>query len=113
MLIKEEPNLHTTLTQNQQRDHSDLFSEPDLHTTLTQEQQLKNGDQERCSFLEPASRIMEAISTHPGDYSQRDIDTRTKETSSTKDLEEMNQAIKLLMARYMVNQRRTRLVFCS
>ena len=102
MLIKEEPNLHTTLTQNQQRDHGDLFSEPDLHTTLTQEQQLKNGDQERCSFLEPTSRIMGAISTHPGDYSQRDIDTRTKETSSTKDLEEINQAIKLLMERYMV-----------
>ena len=99
MLIKEEPNLHTTLTQNQQRDHGDLFSEPDLHTTLTQ---LKNGDQEMCSFLEPASRIMEAISTHPGDYSQRDIDTRTKETPSTKDFKEINQAIKLLMERYMV-----------
>ena len=45
---------------------------------------------------------MEAISTNPGDYSQRDIDTRTKETPSTKDLEEINQAIKLLMERYMV-----------
>ena len=45
---------------------------------------------------------MEAISTNPGDYSQRDIDTRTKETPSTKDLEEINQAIKLLMKRYMV-----------
>ena len=32
---QEEPNLHTTLTQNQQRDNGDLFSEPDLHTTLT------------------------------------------------------------------------------
>ena len=45
---------------------------------------------------------METISTHPGDYSQRDIDTRTKETPSTKDLEEINQAIKLLMERYEV-----------
>ena len=52
-------------------------------------------------FLEPANRIMEAI-THPGDYSQRNIDTRIKETPSTKDLEEINQAIKLLMARYQV-----------
>ena len=84
---QEEPNLHTILTQNQQRDNGDLFSEPDLHTTLTQEQQLNNGDHERCSFLEPANRIMETISTHPGDYSQRDIDTRTKETTSTKDRE--------------------------
>ena len=99
MLIKEEPNLYTTLTQNQQRDNGDLFSQPDLYTTLTQEQQLNNGDQERCSFLEPANRIMEAISTHPRDYSQRDIDTRTKETPSTKDLEEINEAIKLLMER--------------
>ena len=73
-------------TQNQQRDNGDLFSEPDLRTTLTQQQQLNNGDQERCSFLEPASTIMEAISTNPGEYSQRDIDTRTKETPSTKDL---------------------------
>ena len=73
-------------TQNQQRDNGDLFSEPDLHTTLTQEQQLNNGDQERCSFLEPANRIMEATRNHPGDHSQRDIDTRTKETPSTKDL---------------------------
>ena len=40
---------------------------------MTQEQQLNNGDQERCSFLEPANRIIETISTHPGDYSQRDI----------------------------------------
>ena len=40
-----------------------------------QEQELNNGDQERCSFLEPANRIMETISTHPGDYSQRDIET--------------------------------------
>ena len=87
---------------NQQRDNGDLFSEPDLHTTLTQEQQLNNGDQERCSFLEPANRIMETISTHPGDYSQRDIDTRTKETPSTKDLKEINKAIKLLMERYEV-----------
>ena len=47
---------------------------------------------------------METISTHPGDYSQRDIDTRTKETPSTKDLEEINQAIKLLMERYEVTQ---------
>ena len=84
---QEEPNLHTILTQNQQRDNGDLFSEPDLHTTLTKEQHLNNGDQERCSFLEPANRIMETISTHPGDYSQRDIDTRTKETPSTKDTE--------------------------
>ena len=99
---QEEPNLHTTLTQSQQRNNGDLFSDPDLHTTLTQEQQLNNGDQERCSFLEPANRIMETISTHPGDYSQRDIDTRTKETPSTKDLEEMNQAIKLLIERYEV-----------
>ena len=45
---------------------------------------------------------MEAISTHPGDYSQRDIDTRTKDKPSTKDLEEINQAIKLLMERYQV-----------
>ena len=45
---------------------------------------------------------MEAISTHPGYYSQRDIDTRTKETPSTKDLEEIDQAIKLLMERYKV-----------
>ena len=94
--------MHTTPTQNQQRDNGDLFSEPDLRTTLTQEQQLNNGDQERCSFLEPANRIMETISTHPGDYSQRDIDTRTKETPLTKDLEEINQAIKLLMERYEV-----------
>ena len=94
--------MHTIPTQNQQRDNGDLFSEPDLHTTLTQEQQLNNGDQERCSFLEPANRIMETISTHPGDYSQRDIDTRTKETPLTKDLEEINQAIKLLMERYEV-----------
>ena len=85
MLIKQEPNLHTILTQNQQRGNGDLFSEPDLHTSLTQEQQLNNGDQERFSFLEPASRIMEAVSTNLGDYSQRDIDTRTKETPSTKD----------------------------
>ena len=42
------------------------------------------------------------ISTHPVDYSQRDIDTRTKETPSTKHLEEINQAIKLLMERYEV-----------
>ena len=102
MVIKEEPNLHTTLTQNQQCGNGDLFSEPDLHTSLTQEQQLNNGDQERFSFIEPASRIMEAISTNPGDYSQRDIDTRTKETPSTKDFKEINQAIKLLMERYMV-----------
>ena len=94
--------MHTTPTQNQQRDNGDLFSEPDLQTTLTQEQQLNNCDQERCSFLEPANRIMETISTHPGDYSQRDIDTRTKETPLTKDLEEINQAIKLLMERYEV-----------
>ena len=115
MVIKEEPNLHTTLTQNQQRGNSDLFSEPNLHTSLTQEQQLNNGDQERFSLLEPASRIMEAISTNPVDYSQRDIDTRTKETPSIKDLEEINQAITLLMERYMVipTQRRTRLVFCG
>ena len=37
---QEEPNLHTTLSQNQQRDNGDLFSELDLHTTLNQEQQL-------------------------------------------------------------------------
>ena len=92
---QEEPNLHTTLTQYQQRDNGDLFSEPDLHTTLTQ-------DQERCSLLEPANRIMETISTHPGDYSQLDIGTRTKETPSTKDLEQINQAVKLLMERYEV-----------
>ena len=48
---QEEPNLHTTLTQNQQRNNGDLFSDPDLHSTLTQEQQLNNGDQERCSFF--------------------------------------------------------------
>ena len=41
-------------------------------------------------ILELANRIKEAISIHPGDYSQHDIDTRTKETPSTKDLEEMN-----------------------
>ena len=70
--------------------------------TLTQGQQLNNGGQERSSFLEPTNRILETISTHPGDYSQRDIDTRTKETPSTKDLEEINQGIKLLMARYEV-----------
>ena len=46
--------------------------------------------------------IIMTISTHPGDYSQRDIDTRTKEKPSTKDLEEINQAIKLLMERYEV-----------
>ena len=45
---------------------------------------------------------METINTHPGDYSQRDIDTRTKETPSREDLEEINQAIKLLMERYEV-----------
>ena len=110
---QEEPNLHTTLTQNQQRDNGDLFSEPDLHTSLTQEQQLYNGDQERCTFLELANRIMETIRTHPGDYSQRDIDTRRKETPSTKHLEEINQAIMLLMERYEVHQRRTRFVFCA
>ena len=82
--------------------NGDVFSDADLHTTLTQEQQLNNSDQERCSFLEPANRIMKAISTHPGDYSQHDIDTRTKETPSTKDLEETNQAIKLLMEHYEV-----------
>ena len=70
---QEEPNLHTTLAQNQQRNNGDLFSDLGLHTTLTQEQQLNNGDQERCSFLEPANRIMETISTHPGDYSQRAV----------------------------------------
>ena len=48
--------------------------------------------------------IIMTISTHPGDYSQRDIDTRTKETPSTKHLEEINQAIKLLMERYEVTQ---------
>ena len=64
-----------------------------MDTTLTQEQQLNNGDQERCTYLEPANRIMETIRTHPGDYSQRDIDTRRKETPSTKYLEEINQAI--------------------
>ena len=58
-------NLHTTMTQNQQRDNGDLFSDPDLHTALSQEQQLHNGDQERCSFLEPAKRILETISMHP------------------------------------------------
>ena len=79
---QEEPNLHTTLIKNQQRDKN---------------QQLNNSDQERCSFLEPANRIMETISTHPGDYSQRDIDTRTRETPLTQDLEEINQTIKLLM----------------
>ena len=41
-------------------------------------------------ILELANSIMQAISIHPGDYSQHDIDTRTKETPSTKDLEEMN-----------------------
>ena len=102
MLSKKNRILRTTLTQNQQRNNGDLFSDSDLHTTLTQEQQLNNGDQERRSFLEPANRIMETISTHPGDYSQRDIDTRTKETPSTKDLEEINQAIKLSMERYEV-----------
>ena len=81
-----------------------IKEEPNLHTSLTQEQQLNNGDQERFSLLEPASRIMEAISTNPVDYSQRDIDTRTKETPSTKHLEEINQAIKLLMERYEVTQ---------
>ena len=45
---------------------------------------------------------MEAISTHPGEYSQRDIDTTTKETPSKKDLKEINKAIKLLMERYEV-----------
>ena len=54
-------NLHTTMTQNQHRDNGDLFSDPDLHTTLSQEQKLHNGDQERCSFLEPANRILETI----------------------------------------------------
>ena len=83
---QEEPNLHTTLTQYQQRDNGDLFSEPDLHTILIQ-------DQEMCSLLEPANRIMETISTHPGDYSHRDIDTRTKEKLSTKDLEEINKRL--------------------
>ena len=87
--------------------------EPNLHTTLTQEQQLNNGDQESCTFLELANRIMETITTHPGDYSQRDIDTRRKETPSTKYLEEINQAIMLLMERYEVHQRRTRFVFCG
>ena len=61
-----------------------------MHTTLTQIQQRDNGDRESSRFLELANRIMEAISTHPGDYSYRDIDTRTKETPSTKDLEEIN-----------------------
>ena len=93
---QEEPNLHTTLTQYSQRDNGDLFSEPDLDTSLTQEQQLNNGDQERCTYLEPANRIMETIRTHPGDYSQRAIDTRRKETPSTKYLEEINQSTKLL-----------------
>ena len=92
---QEEPDLNTTLTQYQQRDHGDLFSQPDLHTTLTQ-------DQEMCSLLEPANRIMEIISTHPGNYSQCDIDTRTKETPSTKDLEKINQAVKLLTECYEV-----------
>ena len=55
---QEEPNLHTTLTQYQQRGNGDLFPEPDLHTTLTQHQ-------ERCSLLEPANRITETISTPP------------------------------------------------
>ena len=55
---QEEPNLHTTLTQYQQRDNGDLFPEPDLHTTLTQHQ-------ERCSLLEPANRITETISPPP------------------------------------------------
>ena len=91
--------MHTTLSQNQQRVNGDLVSEPDLHTTLTQEQQLNNGDQERCSFLEAANRIMETISTHSGDYFKCEIDTRTKETPSTKDSEEINQTIKLLMER--------------
>ena len=45
---------------------------------------------------------METIATHPGDYSQRDIDTRTKETPSTNDLKEINKAIKLWMERYEV-----------
>ena len=53
---------------------------------------------QRLSFL----IIIMTISTHPVDYSQRDIDTRTKETPSTKHLEEINQAIKLLMERYEV-----------
>ena len=57
---QEEPNLHTTLTQNQQRDNGDLFSEPDLHTTLTQEQQLNNGDQERCSLSSAAKESIYA-----------------------------------------------------
>ena len=92
---QEEPDLHTTLSQYQQCDNGDLFSQPGLHTTLTQ-------DQEMCRLLEPANRIMEIISTHPGDYSQRDIDTRTKETPSPKELEEINQAVKLLMERYEV-----------
>ena len=67
-----------------------------MHTTLTQEQQLNNGDQERCTYLEPANRIMETIRTHPRDYSQRDINTKRKETPSTKYLEEINQAINVI-----------------
>ena len=39
---------------------------------------------------------METIRSHPGDYSQRDIDTRRKETPSTKYLEEINQAINVI-----------------
>ena len=61
-----------------------------MHTTLTQIQQRDNGDRESCRFLELANSVMEVISTHPGDYSQRDIDARTIETPSTKDLEEIN-----------------------
>ena len=34
----------------QQRNNGDLFSDPDLHTTLTQEQQLNNGDQKGAAF---------------------------------------------------------------
>ena len=30
---QEEPNLHTAVTQNQQRNNGDLFSDPDLHAT--------------------------------------------------------------------------------
>ena len=85
------PNLHTPL--NAQRE-SEIASPVGIPNALNEDAR---------GLLESSAQILASINSNPGDFTNREIDTRTRKRPTGKDIENIDKVIGELMKQNVVN----------
>ena len=88
--------------------HTDQNAEMDLHSRHANEENPVGQDNSSLSegaleLIEKSTQLLGLVNAHPGDYTGREIDIRTKQRPSRNDIDNINRAVTQLMSQNSIS----------